>query len=416
MDFEIAVQQKRQRKKKRLFYLITMATVLIVTIVLTTRLLTPSLKLSTLSTAKASMGSIRNVINCFGEVLPEYEELLTSTVQTKIEQVLVHDGKSVEEGQLLMVLEKEPTQATYQKMKDQLALQQNKIKRLQYEIWKKMYDLRAMDSIKKLDIGNLRNFLTTEKKLFEAGGNTRETVEQAELKLKIAQIEAHKLQNEIRTQEVVLRQELNEAVINTKMQQADISEYESKIQGLDVISPRKGVVSWINKSIGSNVKPGDVVAKVADISSFKIVGKVSESFGASVKPGMGVNVTIQNRSLPGRITSVQTAIQNGLLYFEVTLENVNTQLQFLKPNMKVELSLITSFKNNTLLIPKGVFYKGFKEQDLYVIRNGMAYKRKITFGMTDTESIEVLSGLKPDEEIILTDLSEITTAEKIKVD
>ena len=61
------------------------------------------------------MGNIENTINASGEILPEFEEIITSPINASIQNVVMDAGTSVKAGQSVLTLDKSASQTEYEK-------------------------------------------------------------------------------------------------------------------------------------------------------------------------------------------------------------------------------------------------------------------------------------------------------------
>ena len=140
------------------------------------------------------------------------------------------------------------------------------------------YDIKSNNDIKQLRINSLEADVENAKRLFKAGGGTREDIEQAEQNLKVALLEKQQLENEIKNKQQTMQIEIKEAEIASSIQQNELHELERKLQLANIVAGRDGVVTWVNKNIGAAVHEGESLARIADLSSFKVQGSISDNY------------------------------------------------------------------------------------------------------------------------------------------
>src|ERR1700744_2614063 len=197
MDTPLPETDRIKRRRKR--WIIAAAAVAVLAAALwgTWVLLSPSITRAEITTAVAATGNIENTITASGEILPEFEETITSPIDCSIGKVLQDEGATVQPGQSILILDKSQSEAELEKMRFQLASRQGDIERLRVDLAQSYSDIQSNNAIKQLHIGNLTDAVENAKKLFDAGGGTREQIEQAELNLKVAQEEKKQLENQI---------------------------------------------------------------------------------------------------------------------------------------------------------------------------------------------------------------------------
>ncbi|HEY4326890.1 MAG TPA: HlyD family efflux transporter periplasmic adaptor subunit [Mucilaginibacter sp.] len=413
MDKEITQEVVSQNRRKTIVIAFTSIVILIVAIWLVRITFKSSLKRSEITTAVVESGNIENTINATGEVLPEFEEILTSPINASIKKVIMDAGNKVLVGQSILTLDKSAAQNEHDKIKFQLESKQNEIKKLKLDLAKSFYDIQSNNDIKQLRIGNLADAVENAKRLYNAGGGTREGIEQAELNLKVAQLEKKQLENEIKNKQQTMQIEIKEAEIAADILVNDLKELQRKLDLANIIATRSGVVTYVNKNIGANVREGESLARIADLGSFKVQGSISDNSLDQLHIGLPVIVLINDTQLRGHVGNVSPSIQNSIISFDIQLdERNNTQL---RPNMKVDVYLITATHNHIMRVANGPAFKGPPVQDIFVVSNGKAEKRTVHIGLTNFDFVEIKDGVKPGDVVITSDMSEYKNSNEITI-
>jgi HlyD family secretion protein len=187
MDTEITEEVTRQKRKKGIIYGFITIAAIVVCIWLIRIYLGSSVSRSEITIAKVEVGDVENTLNATGEVLPEFEEIITSPINASIKNVVTDSGGKVKAGQSILTLDKSAAEHDYNTLKFQLETKKSEIAKLKLDLDKSYFDIQSNNDIKQLHIGNLTDAVENAKRLFKAGGGTREDIEQAELNLKVAQ-------------------------------------------------------------------------------------------------------------------------------------------------------------------------------------------------------------------------------------
>jgi HlyD family secretion protein len=167
MDAEITQEVTSQRRRKTIVIVLISVTVIIVLIWILRDTLKSSLKKSEITTAVVVTGNIENTLNATGEVLPEFEEILTTPINASIKNVIMDAGNKVKAGQSILTLDKSATQTDFDKLKFQLESKRNEISKLKLDLNKSFYDTQSNNDIKKLRIDNLADEVENAKRLFK---------------------------------------------------------------------------------------------------------------------------------------------------------------------------------------------------------------------------------------------------------
>lgn len=413
MDKPIEDEVILRKKKKRTVLLIVIVLVIGSGVFAMRRFVTPSVSRSDIVTGTAETGDIENTINAAGEVLPEFEEVLISPINAAVREVLLDAGARVRAGQSILVLDKSSAETEYDKLRFQIESKENEIRKLKLDLEKSFYDIQSNNSIKQLRIGNYKDAVSSAERLFKAGGGTREDIEQAQLNLKVAELEKQQLENEIRNKQQTMKIEIREAEIALAIQRSDLQALKRKLDLANVIASREGVVTWVNKNIGASIREGESLARIANLSSYKVAGSISDTQLDQLHNGMTAIIRINDLQLRGAVVNVSPAVSNSIVSFDVQLDEKNNKL--LRPNLKADVFLVTDTRNKVLRVPNGPAFKGSNLQEVFVLKDGKAVKRTVKTGLSNFDYIEIISGIKAGERIITSDMSNYEYAKEVVI-
>ena len=414
MDREISQKEINKRKGKTGLYI----GLAVVGIALAAWILRGSLstdiKRSDIRTAVAEIGSIENTLTAAGELQPEFEQVITSPIAAVIQQVYLNEGSIVKAGEKILELDKELTRLNFEKQKDQLDLKRNSVVKLQLDLDKSFYDLKINDSIKAFRINALQADVEKAKRLFKAGGGTRETIEQTENNLKIAQLEKRQLENDIRTRQAIMQTSIRETQISASIQEKELRAFERKLQQANILTTRAGVLTFVNKNLGQNVNEGDVLARLADLSSFKLIGSISDNYAAQIHINMPVLVKLNDSIMRGSLAQIYPSVQNNVMTFEVALDSKSNPA--FRPKMKTEVFIVTDSRRNILRVANGPAFKGGSVQEVFILRkDGKAERRTVKIGLTSFDFVEITEGVQKGETVIISDLTKYKNVNEIEI-
>lgn len=416
MDKEISRQEINRRRNKIWLYAGLSVAVLALATWLLRGVLSNSVKRSDIRVAVVETGDIENTLSASGEVLPEFEQVITSPIGAILQQVYVNTGATVKVGDKILELDKTLTQMEFDRQKDELELKRNGIVKIKLDLDKSFYDIKIQDSIKACRINSLKADLENAKRLFKAGGGTRESIEQAETNLQIAQLEKRQLENDIRSRQAVMRASMRESEITAAIQEKALEEMAHKLRQSDITASRAGVITFVNTNLGARVGEGEIIARIADLGSFKILGAISDNYAGQLQAGLPIVARIGDQMVRGMLLGVRPAVTNNVVNFDVGLQDTKAN-SLLRPKMRVELYVVTDARQNTVRVANGPAFRGAKVQDVFVLRpdGKSAERRTVKIGLTSFDYVEIEEGLQPGETIILSDLTEYRNAKAITV-
>lgn len=414
MDKEISQNLIKQRKTKKWFIGLSLVFALLALLYFFRNSLQSSLEASKIRTAVAEIGSVENTLTASGEVIPAFEQSITSPIKASIKKVFFSTGASVKAGQPIMDLDKSLMLIELEKLKDQLALKQNSIGKLKMDLDKKIYDSDISDKIKSLTINRLRADLEDTKRLQKVGGRTQEDVTKAENTLKIAELEKAQLENELNYHRKSVGANVRESELNAEIESKNLKELQHKITMADIVADRSGVLTWVNDKIGSAVNEGEMLAKLADLGSFRVEGSCSDTYSDQLKVGIPVIVKVNEISLRGIVVQIKPSVANGIVQFSITLDD--NKHASLRPNMKVEVFIVTNRITNAVRLANGPAFNGKRKISVFILEKGIAKRREVEIGLSNFDFVEIKSGIQAGEKVIISDLSKYEHLNEIKIE
>ncbi len=416
MDREISTEEIKKQKNKRWIWIAAAVLGLAAATWILRGSLSTELKRADIRTAIAEVGMIENTLTASGEVQPEFEQVITSPIAAIVQQAYFDAGANVKTGDKLVELDKEFTKIEFEKQRDQLDLKRNSVVKLKLELDKNFYDLKITDSIKAFRINSLYADLENAKRLFKAGGGTREAIEQVETNLHIAQLEKRQLENDIKTRNAITQASIRESEISAAIQEKELHEFDRKLQQANIVATRVGVLTFINKNLGTKVNEGEILARIADLNSFKIIGSISDNYATQIHVGMPVVVKVNDATtVRASIINIHPSVSNNVLTFDVALDDKNANAQ-LRPKMKVEVFLVTAAQKQAIRVSNGAAFKGGSVQDVFVLRpDGKAERRTVKIGLTNFDFVEIMNGVQKGETVIISDLTKFKNVQEIEI-
>lgn len=198
----------------------------------------------------------------------------------------------------------------------------------------------------------------------------------------------------------------------------DRAAYDLKRKQVDQLTIRAGidgVLQEVDVEVGQRVHAGDILAKVADPKKLKAELKIAETQMKDVRLGLDATIDTRNGLIPGRVIRIDPAAQNGTVTVDVSL------LGPLPPGARPELSVDGTIEVERL---PDVVYVGRPvsgEPDttvgLFKLDPGTndATRVNVKLGVASVNTIQILSGLKVGDQVILSDMSQNDSQPRIRL-
>ena len=102
-----------------------------------------SINRSEITTSVVETGDISNTLNASGEIIPEFEQVISSPINASIKEVILDAGSIVKAGDVILSLDKGTTQVEYERLRFQLESKRNAITKLRLDLGKSAYDIKS---------------------------------------------------------------------------------------------------------------------------------------------------------------------------------------------------------------------------------------------------------------------------------
>lgn len=401
MDRALSTSTQNRRQRRRWLVGAGLLLALAATLLAFRNVLQPTLERSTILTATTETGDMEASLTAAGVIIPAHEAVITSPIQSTIRRVVVPVGSKVQPGQIIVELDRELTTSALAKLQDEQQQNRNKNGQLQLTLEKALNDLRSQEQVQQVKVRSLQSALRDEQYLLKIGGGTSESVRQAELSLKVAQLELRRLGEQIRNQRAANAADVRELGFTMQIQDRSIGELAGKLAQANISSQQPGVLTWVNEDLGSTVQAGDPLARIADLSRFRVRATISDAYADALHLGDPVIVRVNGTDLRGSISTVSPAVDKGVVTFYAMLTQDHHSA--LRSNLRADVFVITKALHNVVRVKNGSFYQGGKEQPVFVVKDGKAIRRIAQFGESNLDFVQITSGVQPGEQLIVSD-------------
>ncbi len=404
MDREISKQTLARERKRRVVKLVLFAGVVVAVVFILLTILQNGVRRDELQFSTIDRGAIELTINTSGIVQPAVEEAVVSPISSRLLQVFHKYGDSVQQGTPLLQLDLLATQSSYEKLRDQLQMRVLEGEQREAENASELSNMQMRLKVMDMQIDQKRIELKNALRLDSLGGGTAGTVRQVEMTLKVSELEREQLQLKISNAQRIARAQRNVKDLEVQIAQKNLAEIEKVLRDARIEAPRTGILTFINTQVGSQISSGQQVATVSDLSQFRIDGEFPDGYASRVTTGTPVTIRIGGHHQNGQVTRIAPASKNGTLGF--TVQIIDSVVSGLRSGLKVELYLQTAKKQDVLRMGYASFYKKPGKYNLWVRDGEYIRRREVVLGEASYQYIEVVSGLRTGDEVVVSDLSQ----------
>ncbi len=314
----------------------------------------------------------------------------------------VNSGDTVTEGQILAVIDSPELSSQLQQEQATLDGAITESKRLKIDS-----RTRQLAQSKRLD--DARVALTAagrEKRRaqigFEKGVYSQIDYEQANDTFTTAELEFNHVTAETKLLDDAIAFELETQESELQRQQLVVDELKRRVDDLELHSPVEGVVGDIAVTERSYVNANQNLMSVVDLMAFELEVDIPESYADVLGLQIPTSITTGQNRYDGYVSAISPEVQNNVVTGRVRF--VGDTPSGLRQNQRMSVRIILESKQDALVVRRGPFYDSGAGRIAYVVNDSVAERREILTGAVSVDRIEILSGLEPGEEIVLSSL------------
>lgn len=414
MDREIPKEVRDKERKKKFIKYGAIGVAAVVCIAVLISFMRSSVNRKDLVFSEVDNGTIEVSVSASGKVVPAFEEIINSPINTRIVEVYRKGGDSVDVGTPILKLDLQSTETEYKKLLDEEQMKRYQLEQLKVNNNTYLSDLSMQVKISAMKLNRMEVELRNERYLDSLGSGTTDKVRQAELNFNTGKLELEQLRQQYANESKVKEADLKVKELEFNIFSKSLAEMKRTLDDAQIRSPRKAILTYINNQVGAQVAEGSQVAIISDLSHFKVEGEIADTYGDRVAAGGRAIVKIGNEKLEGTVSSVTPLSKNGVISFIVQLNEDNNKR--LRSGLKTDVYVMNAVKEGALRLANASYYVGRGEYELFVQDSkDEIVKRKVQLGDSNFEYVEVISGLKPGDKVVVSDMSSYKNKNKLKL-
>ena len=399
--------QSKKRRRNRILYSIAAVVVLAAISLAVSRLqpAPPTVDKGTVYIGTVHRGDMLRQVRGLGTLVPEEISWIPAQSAGRIEKRLVLPGTAVQANTVLLVMSNpsliqqalsakyayKAAQANYNNLKAQLDAQ---------VMAQRATLAQAVSSLRQSQVQ-----LNSDRALAKKG-----LVSQVDFQVSEAKNQGLATDAEMEQERLVADRNSEEAQLaasQTKIAQAK-AEYDlqrSLVEDLNVRAGIAGVLQDLPVQVGQQVHAGDVLAKVAVPQKLKAQLQIDQTDAKDIALGQPAKIDTHNGIIPGRVTRIDPAVQNGTVTVDCAL--LGPLPPGARPDLSVEGTIQLQLLKNVIYVGRPAFGQANSQITLYRLVDGgrQAVQTKVDVGQTSVNDIQILRGLQPGEQVILSDMS-----------
>lgn len=415
MDRELTKHERNSLRRRKLLPYIIGGGVLaagLVSLFIASR---ASVSREDLMIATVDTGTIETTVTGSGAVVPAFEEIINSPINSRIIEVYCKAGDSVDVDTPLLRLDLQSTENELNKLKDQIEIKNYELKQQKVNNSTRVSDLAMQVKVKEMAVNRLEVELRNERYLDSLGSGTGDRVRQAELAYNTGRLELEQMRQQLVNERKVTDAGLSVKNLDINIARKNLGEMSRTLDDAQIKAPRKATLTFINDQIGQKVSEGEKIAIISDLSHFKVDGEIADAYGDRVRVGSKAVVRVGRKErMDGTVSNVTPLSRNGVISFTVRLDNDADR--HLRSGLRTDIYIMCDVMEDVRRIRNGSYYTGPGTYELFVFNgNDELVRRTVRLGDSNFEFVEVVDGLKEGDRVVVSDMKRFINSTSVKV-
>lgn len=359
-------------------------------------------------------GNLTVQVRGSGTLTPEDIRWIPAQTQGRVEQIILHPGAQVKPDSVILVLSNpELTQAVREAelaYKSAQAAFANRKAELQSSLLSEESDVANVESQYKqaaLDTeaneALAKDGLVSDLQLKQKRGASDELKNRLAIAQKRLEITKQGLESQLAPQE---------ADVNQKMADWDLKKQQ--LEDLRVKAGMTGTLQLVPVEVGAQVAPGANLARVADPKNLKAELRIAETQTKDIRIGQPAEIDTRNGIVKGRVSRIDPAAQGGTVGVDVEMEGPLPAGA--RPDLSVDGTIRLDEMPNVIIVGRPAFGQENSTVGIFkLLPNGEAQRVNVKLGRASVNQIQVVDGLQPGDQVILSDMSQYDAFDRVQL-
>jgi HlyD family secretion protein len=369
-----------------------------------------SVDATTMSIAAVTRGDLRRDVSVQGRVVAALHPTLVAPAQGTV-SLSAKAGQVVRKGEILAVIDSPEVRSALEQAKAQLLSLQSDTEREKIAGRQSAARLRQEADIARTRLEAAKRALVRAETLHKEGLLNRGDFERAQDELHLAELQVAQATREISLSDESSSFNVRARSLQVERQQSVAAELQKRHDDLTIRAPFDGMIAALPVNDRDSVVANAPVISIVNLSSLELELQIPEDYAADVQIGTPVSITYGAEEQQGHVTAVSPEVTGN----QITARAVpdGGWPAGMKQNQRVTTRLVFESKHNVLKVARGAFLESGGGRSAYVVDGNSATRRAIEAGAVSVSEIEIVSGLREGERIVVSDTSTFGDARTI---
>lgn len=332
-----------------------------------------------------------------------------------VERIVAEEGTMLEEGDTILVLQNPELMRTIEDERQTWENQQRNYQEQQIEMEQKSITLQRQALDAKHELRHLDKSLQQSQEEFRMGIKSKAEMELVEENYDYQRQKTLLQMQSLRHDSVVTQLKHEMAVANREAGAQRLQRATGRTDNLVVRAPRGGQLSYIGVTLGQQVGAGSSIGQIKVLSQYKVHTALSEYYIDRITTGLPASVQYQDKKFPLQITRVVPEVKDRS--FDVDLVFTDRKPSNIRLGKSYRVQIELGRPEKAIIIPRGDFYQATSGRWIYRLSpDGKTARRvEIEIGRQNPQQYEILSGLEPGDQVIVSGYDKLGDVEELVI-
>jgi HlyD family secretion protein len=416
MDIARPHVAKQKRRRRILFASGGVLALIVITVALShLKPAVPSVDRSTVWVDTVKRGPMVREVRGLGTLVPEEIRWIPANTEGRVEKIVVRPGTQVKADTVILELSSPELEQAAHDAESKLKAAEAEFTTLQAKLQRDLLDQESTTARVHSELEQARMESETNEQLKKNGLV-------AELQYKTAQVKAAELAN----RDAIEQKRLNFARDSIEPQlaskQAEVDQVKAaaqlkldQVEALHVKAGMNGVLQQMPVDVGQRVKIGDNLARVADPTKLKAEIKIAETQAKDIQIGEKTTIDTRNGVVTGHVTRVDPAVEQGTVKVDAQIDGELPRGA--RPDLTIDGTIELERLDDVIYVGRPAFGQENNTVSIFKLVSGSseAVRTPVKLGRSSVNSIEIINGLQPGDQVILSDTSAWDAHERIRL-
>ena len=378
----------------------------------------PSVDRRTLWIDTVKRGPMLRQVRGVGNLVSEDVLVVPATVSGRVTQILVESGAVVDANTVILELSNPELELEWLDAQSKLNSAKARLDAQETQLQDQLLGMEANLAQMEANLRESKLQAQVDKKQYE-----EDLISELQFTLTQARVEEKEKLLEINKRRFIMFRDSTSpaqlAEYEASLRQAEslFNLRKSQIESLSVRAGTSGVLASVKEKIelGQSVSAGTILARITSPKRLKAQLKVPEVQARNVIIGLPCEVDTYNGTVSGNVSRIDPTVMEGNVTVDIKL---NGELpDGARPDLSVVGTIEIERLNDVIYVGRPVFASSQNALELFkLLEDGkFAVRTRVQLGRSSVSTIEVVEGLAPGDEIILSDMSQWDEHDKIRL-